>query len=560
MNVDTELLNAIIDNSKDAIVISDANNSILEVNVAFIKLTGYEKSEVKGITLFNVCYAESHTTTLFESTEQITKEDSTIQYKSTMRSKNGEAIWADSTTHIIYDEYKQPVLYLTIMRTLAKLDAQCNQGVRVNHYDPLTNLPNVFLLYDRLEQTIISARRTGNPVSLLTFGLDRFTVINEGLGFHVGDMVIKEVGARLEKTIRKSDTVARLAGDRFCLVMSITVANDSVVVAEKILNAMNEGFLVQDREINLTASIGISMFPTDSEDTNTLLLLSESAMRHVKQNGGNAYQFFSTEMNEKARRRIEIENNLRTAIQYNEFILYYQPKVNIETNAIVGAEALLRWNKPGGGIVPPNEFIPIAEESGLIALIGQWVIQRACEDIKKWQEHGVSPVRVSINVAGIQLRNKDIITQVKETIAKYKIAPNYIELEITESSLILDPQRAVDILNAFQEMGVHVSIDDFGTGYSSLSYLSRFPVNTLKIDREFIKDIQENKNNAEITRAIIGLSKSLKLEVVAEGAENVEHINFLKAQDCTTVQGFYYSRPIPPEEFEKLLSIGYIHI
>ena len=424
-------------------------------------------------------------------------------------------------------------------------------------FDRLTGLPSQFLFEDRAEQAVITANRHGKSIALLRMGLDHFNRINEGLGHQHGDEVLKEVALRLQHTIRNSDTVARLGGDQFGFIMAITAIDDSILVAEKVLEAVNRPLKIDEHTVTLTASIGITLYPDDGKDMSVLLQRSESAMRHVKGSGGHNFQFFAAEMDQRARVRIELENRLRSALNNDEFVLYYQPKVDIESSRIVGAEALIRWIDPEKGMISPLEFIPVAE-SGLIVPIGKWVLEEACRQNKEWHENGLPPVKVSINMAAPQFRDRNIVAQVKEVIETSGIAAEFMEIEITESMLIGDIETVIEKLNGLRDMGVDIAIDDFGTGYSSLSYLSRFPITTLKIDRAFVYDLESNKNTAEIARAIIALSHGLELEVVAEGAENLAHIEFLKEQGCNTVQGFFYSRPVDAEAFAALLANGVI--
>ncbi|MDH3353911.1 MAG: bifunctional diguanylate cyclase/phosphodiesterase [Chromatiales bacterium] len=425
-------------------------------------------------------------------------------------------------------------------------------------FDRLTGLPSQFLFDDRAEQAVITANRHNKSIALLRMGIDHFNRINEGLGHKHGDEVLKEIASRLQHTIRNSDTVARLGGDQFGFIMAISAIDDSILVAEKVLEAVNEPIIIDGHTITLTASIGITLYPDDGKEMSVLLQHAESAMRHVKSIGGHNFQFFAAEMDQRARARIQLENRMRQALTNNEFVLYYQPKVDIESNSIVGAEALIRWNDPEKGMISPVEFIPVAEESGLIVPIGKWVLEEACRQNKIWIDAGLPTVKVSINMAAPQFRDRNIVEQVREVIEKSGLPPKYMEIEITESMLVGDIETVIEKLHGLRDMGLDIAIDDFGTGYSSLSYLSRFPITTLKIDRAFVHDLESNKNTAEIARAIIALSQGLELEVVAEGAENAAHIDFLKEQGCNTVQGFFYSRPVTAEAFAELLKAGVI--
>ena len=425
--------------------------------------------------------------------------------------------------------------------------------------DSLTGLPRYDLFVDRIDQAMIAAQRTNKSVAILIIGIDQLDRINDAYGYDTGNRVLKETADRIGHAIRRSDTAARPFAESFGLVMQITSVEDSVLVAQKMLNALGQEMLIDDHAVSVTASIGISLFLSDGDSSSILIKNAESALRHVKQQGGNAHEFFSKDMNDMARHRIEMENNLRRALSNNEFVVYYQPKVNLENNAVVGAEALIRWIDPERGMISPGEFIPVAEETNLICEIGQFVMEAACRQNSQWQEKGLKPVRISVNVTAAQFHDRFILEKVQTVLTDTFLSPEYLELEITESTLVGDIDKVIDKLTAFRAMGLHVSIDDFGTGYSSLSYLSHFPITTLKIDRAFVKDMEVNSKTAEITNAIIGLSRGLSLEVVAEGAESLEHVKILRDKGCDLVQGFYFSRPLPAEEFEKILEAGYLY-
>jgi diguanylate cyclase (GGDEF)-like protein len=384
-------------------------------------------------------------------------------------------------------------------------------------------------------------------------GLDRFTVINDALGYAAGDQLLKEVAERLGKVIRSSDTAARLDGDKFAVMTPISAIDDSVIVAEKVLAAVKKVFHIKGEEVFITFSIGISIYPTDGEDFNDLLKDGLSAMQFAKSSGGAEYRFFASEMNAKARNRLDLEKRIRNALVNEEFVLFYQPKVDVATNRVKGAEALIRWMDPVHGMIGPGEFIPVAEECGLIVDIGTWCLRQACFQTKAWQDAGYAPIRMSVNVSAHQFKAKDLLDKVKKALDDAKLEPKWLELEITESMLMNDVEAAIARMQSVRDLGCGLSIDDFGTGYSSLSYLSRFPITTLKIDRAFVKDVQENQNTKEIARAIIGLSRGLNLEVVAEGAELLEHVEFLKDNGCDIIQGFYFSKPLPAKDFEKML-------
>jgi diguanylate cyclase (GGDEF)-like protein len=422
-------------------------------------------------------------------------------------------------------------------------------------HDPLTDLADRSLLADRVGQAILNARRVNKSIALLVMGLDRFTVINDGLGYGAGDALFKEMGDRLSKIIRQSDTAARLDGDKFAVMTPISAVDDSVIVAEKVLSGVRKPFQLKGEDIFPTVSVGISICPTDGKDFEELLKHSLSAMQAAKQGGGNSYRFFASDMNAKAKNRLDLEKRMRAALANDEFVLFYQPKVDPVKNRVKGAEALIRWRDPKGGMISPGEFIPVAEETGLIIDIGTWALNEACRQTRDWQSRGYEPIRMSVNVSAQQFRARDMVDKVVAALTATGLEAQWLELEITESMLMNDIDAAIARMQKVRDLGCGLSIDDFGTGYSSLSYLGQFPITTLKIDRAFVRDVQENQNTAEIACAIIGLSLGLNLEVVAEGAEILEHVEFLKANGCDVIQGYFYSKPLAADEFEKKLSL-----
>jgi len=337
------------------------------------------------------------------------------------------------------------------------------------------------------------------------------------------------------------------------VVTPIAAIDDSVIVAEKVLHATEQVFKTDGENINITMSIGISIWPTDGENFDMLLKDSLSAMQHAKSLGGNQYQFFASDMNAKAKARLELEKRMRIALEKEHYVLYYQPKVSPGTDKVKGCEALIRWQDPEKGMIGPGEFIPVAEETGLIQDIGNWALRKACFQNKDWQDKGYDPVRMAVNVSPHQFRSPDIYDRIVDALNSSGLHPRWLELEITESMLMDNIEAAIAKMQAMRDLGCGLSIDDFGTGYSSLSYLGRFPITTLKIDRAFVHDVQENQNTAEIARAIIGLSKGLDLEVVAEGAEVLEHVDFLREHGCDIIQGYFYSRPVAAHEMEDML-------
>jgi len=420
--------------------------------------------------------------------------------------------------------------------------------------DPLTKLPNRLLLEDRIGQAIAQAERANSKTAVLFVDLDRFKLINDSLGHCVGDELLRAVAQRLHHLVRSEDTVSRLGGDEFVILQRFaTDILDAQDLAHRTLLALREPFRVHDHELLLTPSIGISVFPVHGDTPQTLITRADAAMYSAKQAGRNTYRVFESEMSTFFPERLLLENDLRRAIVRGEFELHYQPKVDVRNGSIVGMEALLRWRHATRGLVGPAEFIPIAEDSGAIVEIGEWVIQEACRQNAKWQRAGAPPLRVAVNVSGVQFRQPDLLDTIAQALASSGLDPEYLEIEITESVIMQDPSHMIVVLERLSTMGVHVSIDDFGTGYSSLSYLKRFPLDKLKIDRSFIRDVSSDTEDAAITRAIIGLAHNLRLKVIAEGVETSEQLEFLRALGCDEYQGYFKSKPLPATEFQRLI-------
>ena len=545
------LFSAVLQATADAVMVTDRAGVIRRVNTAFEKLTGFDPTARIGKdarALFDDINDPEFCADLWA-------EDPAPRHYASVRSKHADGraqVHALSMTAIA-DAAGQPSQFVAVILSESfQTDAASGQTRRVGH-DALTGLPDRSILADRVEQNILNAKRADKSIALLVMGLDRFTLINDALGYAAGDQMLREVAERLARVIRVSDTAARLDGDKFAVMTPTSAIDDSVIVAEKVLNAIKKPFHLKDEEVFVTFSIGISIYPTDGEDFDDLLKDSLSAMQCAKQDGGSQYRFFASDMNAKAKNRLALEKLMRAALAQDEFVLFYQPKVDPKTNRVRGAEALIRWIDPVHGMIGPGEFIPVAEETGLIVDIGTWVMRKACFQVKAWQDAGYAPIKMSVNVSSMQFKAKDLLDKVKAALSNSGLEAKWLELEITESMLMNDVEGAIARMQAVRDLGCGLSIDDFGTGYSSLSYLGRFPITTLKIDRAFVHDVQENQNTAEIARAIIGLSRGLNLEVVAEGAELLEHVEFLKDNGCDSIQGFFYSKPLDAKTFESML-------
>ena len=424
-------------------------------------------------------------------------------------------------------------------------------------FDALTGLPNRHLLHDRLLQTMAQGRRSGNAMAVLYIDLDRFKLVNDTQGHGAGDKLLKEAAARLNQCIRSGDTVGRFGGDEFGAVLSdLAKPGDASIVAQKIIDALARPFDLDGHETYISASIGITLFPADSEEADALIMNADTAMYRAKEQGRNTYQYFTREMNERALARMQVEAALRRALERREFLLHYQPKVDLESGVICGFEALMRWQHPERGMVSPVEFIPVLEDAGLIVPVGEWVMREVCRQIQSWKSSGLAVPPVAVNLSARQFLQKDLEATVRLILRETGVDPSLFQFELTESLLMKEPEAAARTLRGLKESGVKISVDDFGTGYSSLAYLKRFPIDALKIDRAFVRDVTTNPDDAAITLAIIGLAHSLKLKVVAEGVETEGQLNFLSTHGCDEMQGFYFSTPVPPSECEAMLRDG----
>ncbi|MFL6660121.1 MAG: EAL domain-containing protein, partial [Massilia sp.] len=431
---------------------------------------------------------------------------------------------------------------------------------RVHHmayHDSLTGLPNRALLADRLDRAMLAVQRSDRKLAVMFIDLDRFKTINDSLGHLTGDYLLKEVASRLCRAVRASDTVARLGGDEFVvLVPGIRLAEECSNVAEKIIEVLATAFPIEGRMLHITPSIGISMYPDDGGDVETLMRHADAAMYHAKANGRNNYQFFMQRMNQAAAQHFEMESSLRSAMANQEFELYYQPIIDTTTRRLHAMEVLLRWRRPEHGLVLPDSFIPILEENGLIVPVGEWVMRRACEQGVEWQRQGLKSVPLTINLSPRQFMNRGLVESIRSVIDETGIDPTLVEFEITETALMQHGEQTLEILGQINSVGIRLSIDDFGTGYSSLAYLKRFPVKKIKIDRAFIKDLEESAEDRAIVAAIIALSNSLQLEVVAEGVETEGQYALLQAHGCQYAQGYLFAQPLDTAAATDLLRLA----
>ncbi len=469
--------------------------------------------------------------------------------------EDGRPLWLETRARIETDPDGERVTRIVaISRDITQRRETEERLTYLANYDSLTGLPNRTLFRDRLRRAIARAQRNGTKVALLFLDLDRFKNINDSLGHHAGDQLLRGMARRLQKHAREGDTVARLGGDEFTVILEgIKDPEDAAAVARKILELMETPFRLDGHEIIVSTSIGITLFPDDAQDMRTLLKNADTAMYRTKEKGRNNYHFYTADMNAKAVEHLMLENSLRFAIDRQEFLLYYQPQVDLHSRRIIGVEALLRWMHPEQGLIEPDRFIPFAEETQLIIPIGEWVLRNACRQAKAWEEAGLPPMRMAVNLSMQQFRQPDFVAVVRSALDESGLDPTHLELEITEGFLAHNIEKTAQMLHELKDLGVNLSIDDFGTGFSSLNYLRKFPLKKLKIDQSFVRDITTNTDDANIAEAIIALGKSLQLEVVAEGVEEEGQLYFLRTHGCDQVQGFLVSHPLPAEELTPLL-------
>jgi diguanylate cyclase (GGDEF)-like protein/PAS domain S-box-containing protein len=551
-----ELTARVFDQSAEGIIIFDAEKNILSVNQAFCSMTGYDSMELIGSKLDNLQYKNHDHEFITHTRQQIWHQvdrDGYWQGEIRERHKNGVYIPVFLSISVIRDEQARIINYIGINRDISQDKAAEAHIHQLAYYDALTSLPNRFLLNDRIEQAINHAQRTQQTIALMFLDLDRFKNINDSLGHRVGDSVLVMTANRLEKIKRGEDTVSRLGGDEFILLFPDTDSDGAAHVAKKIIKTLSAPYRINQYELLVTPSIGISIYPNDGHTAEILIQNADSAMYRAKQDGRCAFRFFTQEMYLRTNRVLKLENALHNALSRNELFLHYQPQADILTGNIVGCEALLRWKHPEYGMISPAEFIPIAEDSGQILSIGEWVLHTAITQIKSWHDTGLPLLPVSVNISAIQFRQANLIEKITQILDKNEIPCKYLELELTERITMESSTIAIKIMNQLHQYGIKLSIDDFGTGYSSLSYLKRLNIHRLKVDRSFVSDITVDADDEEIVKTIIALAKSLHLRTIAEGVETSEQMDLLRTEGCDEIQGYFFSRPLAADQFAKLL-------
>jgi len=519
---------------------------VLECNQAAALMFGYGSPEdVLDLPLANLYDTASDWESLLT---KLKSEKSVTNHEMRFRRKNGDSAWAMLNVSLIDDDSGIANIEGTLIDITERKVAE-ERVQSLAYYDALTGLPNRILLRDRLSKALSTARRQNHKVALLFLDLDRFKIVNDSLGHSVGDLLLQEIARRLKSVAREQDTIARLGGDEFLIVLTnIKDVPGAAVAVERFMDAMTPAFVLQGHSFSISCSLGVSIFPEHGADSETLIKNADAAMYSAKEGGRNNFQFFTADMNAEAVKRLTLENGLRPALERKELFLVYQPQMDVVTGKVTGLEALLRWQHPELGLVPPDQFIGIAENTGMILPIGEWVLRTACSQARKWQDEGLRPVQVAVNVSAVQFRQEGFCQLIRKVLHETGLAAHHLELELTESLLLANADVTFSVLQELKTMGLTLAIDDFGTGYSSFSYLRQFRVSKLKIDRSFIRDVAVNPDDAAITTAIISMAKSLNLKVIAEGVENEAQMSFLRAHQCDEIQGYYFSKPLPLDE------------
>jgi diguanylate cyclase (GGDEF)-like protein/PAS domain S-box-containing protein len=540
----------ILDQIHESVLTMDLNGFITSWNKGAERLFGYSAVEAVGR---NIIF-------LYDDEDEDLGDEFLEQGGRLMevrrKKKNGEVFWASLSLSQLCDMEDRSIGLIAYLTDITERKQAEERIHHLAYYDDLTSLPNRSLLTKLVDQAIIVAQRTKAHGCVMFIDLNRFKLINDTLGRAVGDALLREISQRFRLALRDQDVVARLSGDEFAVgLFDIHQHYEASMVANKLLAALNEPFLIEGHDLRVSASIGISVFPQDGNDAETLLRLADIAMYRAKQNAstdGEHIAFYSQDMNKGMQERMRIESGLRQALGNGQLLLHYQPKFEISTGRIIGAEALVRWKHPERGLVPPAEFIPLAEATGLVVQVGEWVLEAACAQAQAWKEKGLPPVRLAVNVSAREFTSA-LPGRVMDTLRRYGLEPSWLELEITESTLMHNIERVIGIMDRLTAAGITLSLDDFGTGYSSLSYLKRFPIDTLKIDRSFTTGIPVDTNDCAIASTIISIAQQLNHKVIAEGVETPEQLAFLKDSGCDEVQGYLFSRPLPAQEFEDAL-------
>jgi diguanylate cyclase (GGDEF)-like protein/PAS domain S-box-containing protein len=558
LSIEKHRADTTLDSIGNAVISTDMAGRITYLNVMAERLTGWGRRDAEGRPL----------TEVFQIVDGVTREPASnpvtlaVQENRTVGLTTNCVLIRQDASEMPIEDLTAPIhdrrgLVTGAVIVFHDVSVARARSLVLSHsayHDALTDLPNRQLLNDRLTFTIELARRYKRQLAVLCVDVDRFQRINDSLGHEIGDQLLQSVAEQLTRSVRGSDTVSRQGGDEFVILLSeIEQPSHAIVSVRKILAALAEPHHIAGHELHITTSMGVSIYPDDGHDAETLLRNADSAMYRAKERGHGHYHFFQTDMTLLAVERESLEDGLRRALERCEFILHYQPKIDLETGMILGAEALIRWQHPNRGLLTPTEFVPIAEDSGLIVPIGQWVLREACRQAQEWQDAGLRPLPVAVNVSAVEFRSPGFLENVRMSLKETRLEPRHLELELTESVLMAHGGATVALLRGLKDLGLQLALDDFGTGYSSLSYLKEFPIDALKVDQSFVRGISDDLRGAPIVVAIISMGKSLKHRVIAEGVETAEQLAFLQAQRCGEGQGFYFSRPLAAEQFASLL-------
>jgi len=545
----------------DAVISTDISGNITYLNQVAERMTGWSGEEASGRPFGEV----------FQIIEGVTREQARNPMQSAVRQNQAVGLTSncilirrdgcesaiEDSTAPIQSRTGQVIGAVMVFRDVSEARAMRLKMTHLAQHDFLTDLPNRLLLNDRITQAISLSRRHTKPLAVLFMDLDGFKHINDSQGHEIGDKLLQSVAQLVLGCVRTSDTVSRHGGDEFVILLSeVAEAGDAAFIAEKILAALAMPHVISERNVHLSASVGISIYPQDGHDADTLIKNADTAMYQAKEKGSNNYHFFMQNMNVRDVERQFLESSLGRALERQEFLLHYQPKVDLETGAITGAEALIRWMDPNRGLIPPAQFLPVAEDCGLIVPIGRWVLREACRQTRAWMDAGLRPIPVAVNISAVELRAKNFLEGVRSILKDTRLEPRYLEFELTESVLMRDDEFTIFVLQALKAMGVQLAVDDFGIGNSSLSHLRRFPIDTLKIDQSFVHEISASADDTAFLAAMMSVGKTLKKRVVAEGVEEREQLAFLQTERCNEGQGYYFSPPVDAEHFAQLLGTG----
>ncbi|MEG3640781.1 two-component system response regulator [Magnetococcus sp. PR-3] len=547
------LTSKVFENTTEGIVVTDSEAQITNVNPSFESITGYDRQEVLGKNI-NLLQSGRHDSRFYNKMWRTLLDDGKWQGEVWNRRKNGEIYPQWVNISAIRTPDGQTESYVGVFSDLTRIKESEENLLYLSGHDALTELPNRLLFNDRLNQTLAEAADSGSRVAILIVDLDRFKVINDSMGHEVGDNLLTQIADRLKEICPAKTTLARLGGDEFGIILPAMSRNrDASQLAQEVLDRIALPMVINEVEVSIGTSIGMTIFPIDGEKPSTLMRNAETAMYHAKQSGRNNFQFYRSELNTASLARILLESGLRNAVEREEFLLFYQPQMEVATGKLIGMEALIRWQHPEQGMVSPGEFIPLAEETGLVIPMGQWALKEACRQSKVWMDQTGVPLRISVNLSGIQFRLTDFTDMVINTVKESGLPAHFLELELTESIAMGDVEETLEKLTILSDYGVLLAIDDFGTGFSSLSYLKKFPIDTLKIDQSFVRNCTTDSEDAAIIRAFINLAHSLNLEVIAEGVEHEEQLTFLAQESCDEIQGYFYGRPLNAENFETFM-------